>query len=205
MKKLLFAFVALWALLSSVDARAQLVGDAGFVAMHENENKDHTNKLRGVYLGVKYYYSLDHILTNLSLVPGVNVSIVGSNNSMIYYDARQTEIALNVPVMANYTYRLNDALKVFGQAGPTVQFGISNKAAYNSAGYKTTYDCYKDNAIVPARKRLDIFLGFAAGVELFDQYQLLLGYDLGLLQLSSRSDYMHLTRDMFRIGLGYRF
>ncbi|MCR5276449.1 MAG: PorT family protein [Bacteroidales bacterium] len=205
MKKLLFAIVALCAMLGSVDAGAQLVADAGFYSIHENENKNHTNKLRGVYLGAKYYYSLDHILTNLSLVPGVNVSIASGSNSMIYYGSKQTELALNIPVMANYTYRVNEMIKVFAQAGPTVQFGISNKASYSGSGSKTSYNCYQDNAITPPRRRLDIFLGFGAGVEVYDQYQLLIGYDLGLLQLSSNTDYMHLTRDLFHIGLGYRF
>ena len=205
MKKLLFVFVASLALLFSIDAHAQLVADAGFVVYGEKENKSYASNFRGVYLGAKYYYPLDDVLTNLSLVPGINVSLTGNSSSSIYSGSQMTEIALNIPLQAAYTYRLNDPIKIFALAGPTVQFGLSQKAVYKSTGYKTTLNCYQDNVNADARKRLDVFLGASIGMEMYDRYQIMVGYDLGLLQLSSNTNLMHIVRDMFRIGVGYRF
>ena len=205
MKKLLFIALAFFTLLIGIDARAQLVATAGFLSNSETENKSYASHLEGFYIGAKYQYPLDHVLTNLSIVPGVNLSVTGGSRSSIYSGAKVTELALNIPVMAAYTYRLNDMIQLFGQAGPTIQFGLSQNAAYKSSGFKTTLDCYQDNSNADARNRMNLFFGLGLGVEVYDQYQLLVGIDLGLLQMSSNPGMMSITRDLFHIGAGYRF
>ncbi|MBQ9476963.1 MAG: outer membrane beta-barrel protein [Bacteroidales bacterium] len=205
MKKLIFALVALWTLLCSVDAGAQLVAEAGYLVNRDIEYRHNASTQRGIFLGAKYYYPLDDVLTNLSLVPGVNLAFSGGSHSSIYYGAHLSEVDLNIPVMAEYTYRLNDMIKLFAQAGPTIQFGLSHKAVYKSDGYKTTLNCYEDNLNADARKRLNFYLGLGVGVDVYDRYQLVIGYDHGLLQLSSNTDNMSITRAMYRFGLGYRF
>ena len=206
MKKII---VIVAALLMGIQANAQIIADGGLVLAFEKTRNDlgysHPSNMFGAYAGAKYYYNLDDIVDGLAVLPGANLSALFGRH-WDWHDVRVSEIALNIPLQASYTYELNEHLKVLGQTGPTLQLALSYKAK-DSAG--TVYPLLRaDNKFGECRKPFNIYWGFAAGVEINDMLRVDLGVDLGLLNLNRRLEHgtiNKISRTFLHLGVGYLF
>lgn len=196
------------ALLLGFQAKAQIIADAGFAVAFENTRNDlgyyHPSNMFGVFAGANYYYNLDNIVDGLAVLPGANLSVLIGR----YWDNRDyrtREIALNIPLQASYTYEINDKIKVFGQTGPTLQLALAHKVSHQGNTYSLLN---KNNDFGQARKPFNIYWGFAAGVEINDQFRIDVGYDLGFLNLNRRVEHSvinKISRNFLHIGVGYLF
>lgn len=224
MKKLI---VIAAALLIGMQANAQLIFNGGY--LHATENSTFTEKLTsgdvtvsgtdlldGFYAGAKYRIGLDSITEGLSLAPGANVSFLFGRHAQIdVFDplddkAVMNQIALNVPLHIQYLFEITPDFKLEAWAGPTFQFGIYDRVIdtddnptmiYNQ--YKTIPGTVKSRAI-DARNRMNLYLGIGLGVEVSELIHVNVGYDFGLLNLSTNPN-GKVTRNILRIGLGYNF
>ena len=217
MKKLL---VIAAALLIGMQANAQLIFNGGY--LHATENMEKTtqlgtqtgaNVLDGFYAGAKYRIGLDSITEGLSLAPGANFSFLFGREAGIpdaLDDARTTEVALNVPLHVQYLFEITPDFKLEAWAGPTFQYGIYNRTIDGDSNPTNIYNLYKEiptslnnpGAAIPARNRINLFLGIGLGVEVSELVHINVGYDFGLLNLSTDPN-GKVTRGLLRIGLGY--
>ena len=206
------------ALLLGFQAKAQIIADAGFVVAFEKtrdvDGITFPSTMTGLYAGGKYYYNLDGFLDGLAILPGVNFSVlVGHHwNRPHHHDIKVSELALNIPLQASYTYELNEKVKVFGQSGPTFQLALSYKAKSPGSAYpllKKNNDFYLINDGYPeARQPFNIYWGFAGGAEINDMLRIELGVDFGFLNQNrylKESDVNRIKRTYLHLGVGYLF
>lgn len=197
------------ALLLGFQAKAQIIADGGLVVAFEKTRNDlgyyHPSTMTGLFAGAKYYYSLDEIVDGLAALPGANLSVLVGHH-WDYRDVKESELALNIPLQASYTYEINDKIKVFGQSGPTLQLALTHKVKDT---HGTTYSLLKkDNLFGEARKPFNIYWGFAAGAEINDMLRIDLGVDLGFLNLNRRVEHgtiNKISRTYLHLGVGYLF
>lgn len=223
MKKLL---VIATALLIGMQANAQLIFNGGYLHATENLKKTTTlagqsntqtgtNVLDGFYAGAKYRIGLDGITEGLSLAPGANFSFLFGKEAGIpdaLDDAKTTEIALNVPIHVQYLFEITPDFKLEAWAGPTFQYGIYNRTIHGESNPTNIYNLYQEipvsqnnlGAAIPARNRINLFLGIGLGVEVSELVHVNVGYDFGLLNLTTDAN-GDIRRGLLRIGLGYNF
>ena len=214
------------ALLIGIQANAQLIFNGGYLHATENISKTTTvagtsntqtgsNLLDGFYAGAKYRINLDGITDGLSIAPGANVSFLFGKEAGItdaLDDARTTEIALNVPLHVQYLFEITPDFKLEAWAGPTFQYGIYSRTFKGESNPTMLYNLYKEIPIgtnnpldtIAARNRINLFLGIGLGVEVSELIHVNVGYDFGLLNLSTDPN-GKITRGLLRIGLGYNF
>ena len=215
MKKII---VIVAALLLGFQAKAQIIADGGLVVAFEKTwdvaGHTYSSAMTGLYAGANYYYSLDEYLDGLAFLPGANFSVlVGHHWNPAHRDIKVSELALNIPLQASYTYELNDKFKVFGQTGPTIQLALTYKAKSPGSAYpmlKRNNDFYLiNNGIPESRKPFNIYWGFAAGTEINDMLRIELGVDLGFFNLRRKldnTDVDKIKRTTFvHLGVGYLF
>jgi len=190
-------------------------------------NDSGTSSLDGFYAGAKYGIALDGITEGLSVAPGANFSFLFGKEEGIAdvmnvgSVSHVTEVALNIPVLVQYAYELGQDFKLTAYAGPTFQCGILNRAIDGEDNPSLIYNQYKTvergllgtdalgvthwyDGDIPARNRINLFLGLGVGFEVAQKVQLNVGYDFGLFNLSS-GDGFKITRSQLKIGLGYIF
>lgn len=87
---------------------------------------------------------------------------------------------LNVPVHVGYKFSCSDNLKLFASVGPYVNIGLFGKETMTAtlAG-NSTKSTVTDN-VFAGEERFDWGLGFRLGAELYDHWQLSVGYDWGM-------------------------
>lgn len=218
MKKF-FAIVLAAALFAGTNAFAQLYPGVGYInstlSGQFNGNAQDPENSNGFYAGASFNVP---VASGLGVAPGLYASYItntkegsaslggiASGNSKTVF----TEIALNVPVMANYTYALNRDAKVFAFAGPTFQLGLSSKAVTNSnaevlgvsGSSNSTKDYYADGDY----KKFNVYVGGGVGAE-FAKIVITLGYDYGLMNLyGGTTDNTYYKRSNLHIGVGYAF
>ncbi|MBO7069861.1 MAG: PorT family protein [Bacteroidales bacterium] len=218
MKKIIaIAFAAL--VLAGTNAFAQLYPGLGYInstfSGQYNGNAIDPEISNGVYAGASFNVALPG---GLAVAPGLyasyltnttegsgGISGIATVNSKTVF----TEIALNAPVMVNYTYALNRDAKVFAYAGPTFQLGLSSKSVNNtkadtaigSGSSNSTKDYYADGDY----NKFNIYLGGGVGAE-FAKVLVTIGYDYGLMNLYAGStENTNYHRANLHIGVGYAF
>ena len=211
------------ALLIGIQANAQLIFNGGYLHATENisqtttvagtsNTQTGTNLLDGFYAGAKYRINLDGITDGLSLAPGANVSFLFGKEAGIpdiLDDARTTEIALNIPLHFQYLFEITPDFKLEAWAGPTFQYGIYDRTINGSDNPTLIYNLYKEISVLGVatsapRNRINLFLGLGLGFEVSELIHINVGYDFGLLNLSTDPN-GKITRGLLRIGLGYNF
>ena len=216
MKKI-FAIVLAAALFAGTNAFAQLYPGVGYInstlsGQYNGNAVDPVNS-NGFYAGASFNVALTG---GLAVAPGLYASLItntsegGVSGNLFGYTLSQsskstfTEIALNVPIMANYTYALNRDSKVFAFAGPTFQLGLSSKTHTVDTGVlnaESDADHYADGDF----NKFNIYVGGGVGAE-FAKIVITLGYDYGLMNLyagSTENTYYH--RANLHLGVGYAF
>lgn len=220
------------ALLMGLQANAQLIFNGGY--LHETENtsiKENdteikgTDVLDGFYLGAKYRIGLDGVAEGLSVAPGANFSFMfGRHNNVDDKDimdngARMNQIALNIPVHVQYMYEITPDFKLEAWAGPTFQLGLFDTVVDSDDNPTLIFDRYKAMELSSfeelfgtvlgyrnqaALNRINLLLGLGIGVEVAERVHVNIGYDFGVLNLSTANN-EKVTRDYLRVGIGYNF
>ena len=124
-----------------------------------------------------------------SLVEGESVN----NTVRPYY--------LEIPLHFGYRYEIGEGnMKIFGSFGPYFAIGLFGKAESDDGMESFESDVFGSDGM----KRFDFGLGLRGGVELFDHYQVFLGYDWGLVDASNVTGIKIHNRN-FYIGAAYLF
>lgn len=224
MKKLLIVTAA--ALIMGLQANAQIIFNAGYLHATENHSKTTTlagttttekgtNLLDGFYAGAKYRFKLDGVTEGLSIAPGANFSFLFGKEAGIpdaLDNAKTTDVAVNVPVHVQYLLEITPDFRFEFWAGPTASVGIYNRTIMGDENPTRIYNLYKEiptsannlGAAIPPRNRFNLYLGLGAGVEVAELIHINVGYDFGVLNLTTDPQ-GKITRGQLRIGLGYNF
>ena len=193
MKKILLIVAALFV---GMQAQAQLVADGGYFHGFENGNTTYSSpSLDGLFLGARYNVDLDNWMEGLSFVPGLNFSALRGKvmvANMVLPKTTVREIAVNLPLHIKYRYEFMSNFAVYGFAGPTLQLGLLNNIVD------------KNKLGAAPRTPFNLYLGLGAGVEVSERIQVNVGFDFGLLNLTTGQNYK-LHRNVLKIGIGYIF
>ena len=209
------------ALLIGIQANAQLIFNGGYLHATEQTSISEagntvsgTDLLDGLYAGAKYRFGLDGITEGLSIAPGANLSFLyGRHNAIDSKDlvddkAFLNQIALNVPVHVQYLFEITPDFKLEAWAGPTMQLGLYDRAIDNGENPTLIYNNFKEiprlTGKLGARSLFNLYLGLGAGVEISELVHVNVGYDFGLLNISTDPN-AKVTRGLLRIGFGYNF
>ena len=207
MKKFILIVAALFV---GTLAQAQITANGGYIHAFENSKyrsltgdayTPYQGSLDGFYVGANYYYSLDRYVSGLAVLPGANISALFGRHA--HSNAhRVSELALNIPVHASYTYKINDNFHVFGQTGPAFQFAFTHNVRDNQG---TTYSLLKKNNLFgESRTFFNLFWGITAGVEVSELLRIEVGFDFGFLNQSLVEGYK-VSRNFLHFGVGYLF
>lgn len=213
MKKLI---VIAAALLIGMQANAQLIFNGGYLHQTEttvvNGSQPTVDLQDGFYAGAKYRINLDSITEGLSLAPGANVSFLfGRHNNQGLLDvmddkAFMNQIAFNAPLHIQYLFEITPDFKLEAWAGPTFQLGLYDRVIDDDNNPTLIYNRFKSlaaSSILPLN-RINLLLGIGLGVEVSELIHVNVGYDFGVLNLSTVAN-TTVTRGLLRIGLGYNF
>ena len=219
MKKI-FAMVAVAAgLLFAGNANAQLGVNIGYapqtykntVTNGDNSNTTTTN-MSGFFAGVNYNLNLTGDLNvsvgaqfryNTSKDTLVNASVgsvVGAKS-----ENTNTQSMIDIPILFNYGFNLNSALKLSVFVGPTISYALAGNTHNtttttllgNTSTSENDYDWYGENS---NRKKLDVAATIGLNVQ-YNQFRLFGGYNMGLLNLSSADNTTLKASNIF-IGVG---
>ena len=208
MKKIYSIVLGAALMLIGSQAYAQLAVGAGYLsstfkgeATVMGVTATGTDNLDGFYAGATYGLDLSSITDGLGLEPGVFAQFgFGQDDN----DAKQTMIALQVPVNFKYTYELDGDLNIFGLLGPAFQFGLSNKVKTEAGGVTHTANLY-DSDYDGQLGRFNVLVGIGAGIEFGGKFQIRVGYDFGLLNLykGDINDAKYTNPGQFKFGVAY--
>ncbi len=201
MKAKLIYFVALMLLVQIVNAQTfGIKGGINFanIAYSGGGTTVTEKSITGVHFGPIMDFPLQE---NLSLNTGLLFSIKGSKSEDSYagmsYTTTTTLNYLVVPINLGYKFPIDKSTKLLIQAGPYLGYALSGKVK-DSGGSTDIKFGEKGGA-----KRLDMGLGFGAGVEL-GSLVVSLNYELGLANIEDSSDYK-VKNKVLQISLAYMF
>ncbi len=119
-----------------------------------------------------------------------------SSKTRLYY--------LNIPLTAKAAYKIG-GIKVFGNIGPYVGYGLSGKISSNAniLGVSVLDESEVEWGEEGDFERLDYGLTFGAGVE-FGKFSVGASYELGLANIAP-SSYVETNNRVTSISLGYKF
>lgn len=214
MKKFFATILAASMMFAGINASAQILVGAGYInselSGQYNGNKVDPENSNGFYAGASFNLPLSG---DFGIAPGAYFSLITNTQSGggslfgVSYSGKSTftEMALNVPVMANYTYALNHDTKFFAYAGPTFQLGLQSKTDYaggiGSAGLSGTGDHYADGDY----NKFNLYLGGGFGAQIA-KFLIVLGYDYGILNIyAGNTDNTFYHRANLHMGVGYAF
>ncbi len=209
MKKILLIVAALFV---GMQAQAQLVADGGYFHGWENGNTAYSSpSLDGLFLGARYNVDLENWMDGLSFIPGLNFSALRGKvvfANMVLPNTTARELAINLPLHLKYRYEFMSNFAVYGFAGPTLQLGIVNRIVDKNGNPTNKINMYKEyvvgNQTYAPRTPFNLYLGLGAGVEVSERIQVNVGFDFGLLNLTTGQNYK-LHRNVLKIGIGYIF
>lgn len=110
---------------------------------------------------------------------------------------------VEMPFNFGYKFMLNQDVKLMAGFGPYVALGVGGKTVVKSNDTKTKTDVYGK-----IYKRFDFGLNYTLGVELYDKWQVFMGFEHGLVnayknELEGGKDKVHPLN--FYIGGAYMF
>lgn len=212
MKKLIITLAIALAACTAAFAQKGLSVGAGYldnsiktVYTSGNTSTTNTQAYGGFYGGVSY--------TVLTLGPGINITpgLYFANASFKDEDTvlgvktitTGSESYLAVPV--NFSYKLElvpGTLALQPYAGPTFAYGLSSKGTFwDEVTDKTTTT---DNYDGTTYGKFDLQVGVGLAIDIVDMIRVSVGYNMGLLDRNSDSDYK-LTTSNINFGVAYLF
>lgn len=202
-------------LLIGFQAKAQVIGGAGYLYSSEKTSGvDGTTPYHGAFVGASYNIALG---SGFGVAPGLYASVLLHNvraeagSSKVGYNVAGSnrEVALNVPVRANYSLDFGHDKSLLIYAGPIFQVGLLNTTTvtgsvsflglnYSDGDQVNNYD--PKNGTV---NRFNIYLGGGVGIQLGD-FIIHVGYDHSLLDVDKLDNYVT-SRGLLKIGFGLAF
>ncbi len=201
MKKVLLAIVAVMATcsLSAQDLRWGVTGGVNF-ANERISLGNSSDCYVGFNLGAKAemdlsYYIADGFYADARLL----YTLKGGRWAGLHHNLGDLELPLNF----GYRYALSNDVKLFGGLGPYLAFGVAGKSVVKEGDAKIKTPIFGEGC-----KRFDLGLNYNVGVELYDQWQVFLGFEHGLLnaykqELQGAKVKMHPLN--FYVGVAYMF
>jgi len=189
----------------SVNATAQSFGiQAGYI----NSKESGSNEISGFQVGPAAELSLSNNL--LVLQYGVLYNYLTKTESGVVGTNTYTGHFVDVPLRLKLGFPIDENIQLFAFGGPNFNIGLAQqvKNVSNILGSEviTTIDRYAidaDDDAVNDISRFDLQLGIGGGVQ-YQNIQLKVGYDWGLLDLDHRTDYL-LKRNQLTASVLFRF
>lgn len=201
MKKILLLLVAAMATctLSAQELRWGVTGGLNFANVHFSEPNS-SDCYIGFNAGVKAEYDLeDAIASGFYADARLLYTLKGGRWSGIHQNLGYISLPLNF----GYRYALSNDVKLFGGLGPYLAIGVLGKEVFKEGDIKIKSDMFGENY-----KRFDFGLNYNVGVELYDQWQVFMGFEHGLVnsfksKLEGDNSKMHPLN--FYIGCAFMF
>ena len=201
MKKIILAVVALMATctLSAQDLRFGLTGGLNFANLHYSQTNSSDGYL-GINLGIKAEYDLSSVIEEGFYADArLLYTLKGGRWASLHQNLSYLELPSNF----GYSYSLTSDVKIFGGLGPYLAYGVGGKDVLKKDGIKVKTPVFGD-----IYKRFDFGLNYNVGVELFDEWQIFIGFEHGLRNsyksaLEGETLKMHPLN--FYIGCAYMF
>lgn len=206
MKKILLLAAALFL---GLQAHAQLAAEGGYMHAFESANTIYRSPSQGgIFVGARYNIDLDNWVDGLYASPGLNLSVLNGRvllNDLVLTKVGSREVALNMPLHIAYKHEFVSDFSVYGFAGPTLQLGLLNNIVDRNDNSTYRYNMYKENKLGAApRAPFNLYLGLGAGICVADRFLVNVGFDFGLLNLTTATN-AKLHRNVLKIGVGYVF
>ena len=157
----------------------------------------------GFYGGVSY--------TVLTLGPGINITpglyfastSYKNVDTILGVETTSTGSESYIAVPVNFSYKLElvpGTLALQPYAGPTFAYGLSSKAATTAGGTTLSTDNYDGTTY----GKFDLQVGVGLAFDIVDMIRVTVGYNMGLLDRNSDSDYKTTTSNI-NFGVAYLF
>ena len=205
----LFAFAAICS--NAQEIKYGVTAGINFNSLSSNSNDARTGFHAGLKTEIDFNEKL-YVNAGLMLTSkpwrGLGTYIPKEN---IIIDSKKTPYYLNIPVHVGYKLPVAKNVKIFAEAGPYMAIGLFGSGKYTEKQYDEGFknlieskthdleDPFKHNY----QKRFDWGLGGNIGVELFNHYQLSVGYDWGLKEILGKNTSM--KNKTFMISASYLF
>ena len=156
----------------------------------------------GFNVGVKGELGFPQVTQGLFFDFGALLSSHGWKSDGYYDNTTQTGMEwsatpyyLSIPVHVGYKFNCGDNFKFFAAAGPYVNIGLFGKETLTTTllGKSTTNIVADDIFADKVQERFDWGLGIRFGVELYDYWQLSVGYDWGMRSIFPNGDMRNRT------------
>ena len=213
MKKFYFILVAA-AMFVAVEAKAQLGVGVGYNLLNTTTtvaDVSERSSLNGFYIETEYNFNLlDEQWGTLGIQPGIRYTFAGeSEKAELYGEKVRLSVAehyLDIPVQVKYGYEvISSKLNINAFAGPIFSIGLASivKGSMDDSVVKT--NAYKDSDY----GRFDLKIGVGVGVDLFEKFNVKVGYNFGLLNRYTGEqidEYKYKCHTgVFYVGVGYNF
>ena len=208
MKKLIITLVIALAACTAAFAQKGLSVGAGYLdntvkTVYTSGSTTTTNARTygGFYAGLSY-----NVLTlgpGIGITPGLyfaSTSFKGEED-LVGGVTSGNESYLAVPV--NFSYKLDlvpGTLAIEPYAGPTFAYGLSSKTTYTLGNTSNTTDRYDGTTY----GKFDLQVGVGLAFDIVDMIRVTVGYNMGLLDRDSDSDYK-VTTSNINFGVAYMF
>jgi hypothetical protein len=206
MKKVILLF---FAALCTFGAQAQEFKYGVTAGMNVSKPSNYNSRV-GFSVGAKGELSFAN---SIYVGAGLSLSSKGGKSDG-YYDAtkkisstwKTMPYYLEMPVYVGYKAPVAENVKLFGNVGPYIGLGLfgKNKVTNEAAEKKTvttTDNVFKDKL----QERFDWGFGANVGVELFNHYQVSLGYSLGMKNVYKKDTNLDSKNRVFNISFAYMF
>ena len=213
MKKFYFILVAA-AMFVAVDAKAQLGVGVGYNLLNTTTtvaDESESSSLNGFYIETAYNFNLlDEQWGTLGIEPGIRYTFAGESEKAELYGVKvRSSVAehyLDIPVQVKYGYEvISSKLNINAFAGPIFSIGLASMVKGSTDDSVVKANAYKDSDY----GRFDLKIGVGVGVDLFEKFNVKVGYNFGLLnrytgeQIDEYKYKIH--TGVFYVGLGYNF
>lgn len=162
----------------------------------------------GLLLGIKGELAIPAISNDIYLDFGMQLSAKGYKNT--YWILNQSDIMssttninyLVIPVHLGYKVKCSESISLFANTGPYAGVGLWGKKKFfkNDKKYDSSNKVFSKNEF----ERFDYGWGVNIGMEYAKHFQLTLGGDWGLKNISKVDNWKYRNRK-FTISLGYLF
>ena len=210
MKKIYFILAVAAAMLSAAEANAQIGLGLGYNLFNSVQKEDglkNSNELNGLYVEATYDINfVEKLWGNLGVQPGLKFSYAGSLDRAELFGVPSKsswdETYLDIPVFLKYSQDFG-VWDLFVFAGPIFSCGLSSNSKTTVNDVSTKINVYEGD---PEYGRLDLKLGVGVGVTGLDNFNVKVGYNIGMLNRYTGNicDLSYRT-GVFYVGIGYMF
>ena len=200
MKKLIVA-VLLGAMAIPGMAQEWRVGATAGVNVNALSGTQHMGQT-GLNLGVKAELGLPKATKGWFMDFGALLSSNGWKSTGYYNTITGTVLQweatpyyLSIPVHVGYKFHCSDNFKLFASVRPYANIGLFGKETMSATLKEVSTTTTASNNVFAdkAQERFDWGLGFRVGAELYDHWQLSVGYDWGMKSIFKETDVRNRT------------